>query len=152
MTNKHSLDVIVAESSMDKVLEVNETILEFDTYGRGDFIERIRDVEHTLIVASIASKPVGYMVSYDRDSDGSFYCWMTGTSPEARGNGVLKAMMTFQENWAKSHGYSKISVKTRNNRREMRCFLDKYGFNVVGVERKENVLDNRIFLEKEFKK
>ena len=52
--------------------------------------------------------------------DNSFYCWMAGVNPEFKWKGVLKAMMSYLENWVKEKGYSKISIKTRNRRREIK--------------------------------
>ena len=42
----------------------------------------------------------------------------------------------------------KITIKTRNNRREMLTYLVKAGFNFVEVQSQLFVEDNRILLEK----
>ncbi len=56
--------------------------------------------------------------------------------------------MQYQIDWAKRQGYSKLKIKTRNARREMLSFLVKNGFNFTEVEKKENIIENRINLEK----
>ena len=73
---------------------------------------------------------------------------MAGVNPQFRRKGVLKALMGYFENWAKEKHYSKISIKTRNGRREILSYLIKYGFNFTEVEKYLNVCDNRIYLEK----
>jgi len=93
-------------------------------------------------------KPAGYMISYDKFSDGSLYCWMTGVNPKYRGKGILKKLMEYHENYAKNKGCDKLKISTRNNRREMLSYLVKYGFNFTEVVPKSNIEDNRIRLEK----
>ncbi|MBN1386167.1 GNAT family N-acetyltransferase [Candidatus Woesearchaeota archaeon] len=89
------------------------------------------------------------MASYDRYKDGSFYCWMTGVKPEYRGKGVLKLMMDHLMKWAKKEGYKSIKIKTRNNRREMLAYLVKYGWNILEIDDRGSVEENRIISEKE---
>lgn len=74
---------------------------------------------------------------------------MTGVDPRFRRMGILRELMAYQEKWAKGHGYKKITIKTRNNRREMLAYVVKAGFDFVGVEVRERVEENRIMLEKE---
>ena len=57
--------------------------------------------------------------------------------------------MNYVFSWAKDEGFSKITIKTRNNRREMINFLSKNDFNFMFVEQKEDVRENRIELEKD---
>lgn len=59
------------------------------------------------------------------------------------------ALMNYQEEWAKKRGYTKIKIKTRNNRREMLHYLVKCGFCFYRVEEQENIGENRILLEKQ---
>ena len=89
------------------------------------------------------------MISYDRFGDGSIYCYMTGTDPKFRRNGILKSLMNYLEKWAKEKGYKKIKIKTRNNRREILTYLIGHDFYFTGVEKHPKIEDNRILLEKE---
>ena len=142
-------EIVVKEVLIEDAVAVNATITEFnEPYAKEYFEERYGDKEKLIIVAYVSGTAAGYVVSYDRDEDGSFYCWMAGVNPEFRGRGVLKALMDYQEKWAKSKGYGKIKVKTRNNRREMLGYLVKYGFYFTGAEEHSNIEENRIFLEK----
>ncbi|MBP6256403.1 hypothetical protein KA405_01440 [Patescibacteria group bacterium] len=51
---------------------------------------------------------------------------MAGVCPAWRGKGVLKTLMFYQDKRAKEKGYSKIKIKTRNNKRAMLSYLVKY--------------------------
>lgn len=143
--------IVVKEVSLEEAVKVNLTIPEFDECSRDKdyFKDRYKGKETLIIVAYFENTPAGYLVAYDRFSDNSFYCWMTGVAPQFRMNGILAAMMNYLENWAKARGYKKIRIKTRNNRREMLSYLAKYGFYFTEIEKYPDVKDNRILAEKE---
>lgn len=142
-------DIVIKEDSIDVAVKVNATIVEFDEpYSKEYFEERYKGKEKLILVAYIDNQSVGYMVSYDRNDDGSFYCWMAGVDPNFRRLGILKKLMEYLNDWAKNKGYKKITIKTRNNRREMLSFLVKAGFNFTEVQSQPSIDDNRILLER----
>lgn len=142
-------EITIKEDSIDVAVKVNATIIEFDEpYSRDYFEERYKDKEKLILVAYVDNQPVGYTVSYDRNNDGSFYCWMAGVDPNFRRLGILGKLMEYLNDWAKSKDYKKITIKTRNNRREMLSFLVKAGFNFTEVQPQISIKDNRILLEK----
>lgn len=139
----------VTEASIEKAVEVNQTIVEFgEPYAKNYFEDRYGDREHLIIIGYADEQPAGYLIGYDRDQDGSFYCWMAGVDPAHRRQGVLSALMAYQAAWSKSHGYTKIKIKTRNNRREMLANLVKKGYLFTDVVPSEDAANNRISLEK----
>lgn len=140
----------IRESSLKDVVAVNKTVVEFgEPYSEEYFQDRISDKKSLVVVAYIDSKPAGYIVAYDKYEDGSFYCWMAGVDPSYRRQGVLTALMQYQEVWAKDQGYTKIRIRTRNNKRQMLANLVKKGFLFTNVEHRDDILENRIDLEKE---
>lgn len=141
--------VTVREVSIDEALKVERQIPEFDEYTRESYEEKYKGKEKLILVCYVGGKPAGYIVGYDRYGDGSFYCWMAAVIPQFRKLGVLKAMMGYQDSWARKKGYTKIRIKTRNYRREMLCYLMNYGFLLTGVEPRDNILENRILLERD---
>lgn len=146
MTNQ----IVIKEVFIEEAVKVNATIVEFGVPYQKDYFEnRYKDKEKLIIVAYVDEQPVGYIVGYDKFEDGSFYCWMAGVNPKFRKWGLLKAMMNYEDKWAKERGYNKIKIKTRNNRREMLAYLIKYGFFFTEVVKQSNTEDNRILLEKE---
>ncbi|MDD4938328.1 MAG: GNAT family N-acetyltransferase [Candidatus Shapirobacteria bacterium] len=141
--------IVLEKKSLNDVVKITKTIIEFDqSYDKKYFEDRIKSEKNLILVAYIDHLPVGYLVSYDRDKDGSFYCWMAGVDPKFRQLGVLTELMKHLFQWAKNHNYLKIKIKTRNNRREMLAFLVKFGFNFTEVEPRADINNNRIMLEK----
>ena len=142
-------DIIVKEVSIEEAVKVNRNVIEFDGKDttKEDFEKRYVGKDNLIIVAYYKKIPIGYIIGYDRDNDGSFYCWMAGVDNNYRRLGALTSLMNYQMNWAKKKGYNKLKIRTRNNRREMLSFLVKNGFNFVSVENKEDITENRINLE-----
>lgn len=142
-------DIIVKEVSIEEAVKVNRNVIEFDGKDttKEDFEKRYVGKDNLIIVAYYKNIPIGYIIGYDRDNDGSFYCWMAGVDNNYRRLGALTALMNYQMNWAKNKGYTKLKIRTRNNRREMLSFLVKNDFNFVSVEQREDITENRINLE-----
>lgn len=142
-------DIIVKEVSIEEAVKVNRNVIEFDGKDttKEDFEKRYVGKDNLIIVAYYKNIPIGYIIGYDRDNDGSFYCWMAGVDNNYRRLGALTTLMNYQMNWAKKKGYNKLKIRTRNNRREMLSFLVKNGFNFVSVEQRDNITENRINLE-----
>jgi ribosomal protein S18 acetylase RimI-like enzyme len=142
--------IIIKEVPIEEVVKINVTIVEFDVPYQKDYFEkRYKNKEKLIIIAFADGHPAGYIIGYDKFGDGSFYCWMAGVDPKHRRRGVLKALMDYEDKWAKEKGYNKIKIKTRNNRREMLAYLVKYSFCFTGVEQHPNINDHRILAEKE---
>lgn len=72
------------------------------------FLDRYKDKKRLILVAYADGQPAGYLVAYDKDDDGSFYCWMAGVDPLFRRCGILSELMKYLGDWAKGHGYGKI--------------------------------------------
>lgn len=142
-------DSIVKEVSIEEAVKVNRNVIEFDGKDttKEDFEKRYVGKDNLIIVAYYKNIPIGYIIGYDRDNDGSFYCWMAGVDNNYRRLGALTTLMNYQMNWAKNKGYNKLKIRTRNNRREMLSFLVKNGFNFVSIEQRDNITENRINLE-----
>ncbi len=139
----------VKEVPLEDALKIDSQIEEFQGKTSKEWYrERLDNNEHLIIVAYLQDEPAGFLIGYDRHKDGSFYCWMAGVPPAYRKRGVLKAMMDYQDSWAKQKGYSMIRIKTRNKHKTMLQYLVKYGFDITGVEPKDDISENRILLEK----
>jgi len=141
--------ITVKEALLTEALKVEATIPEFDETYPQNYEKELNGRTNLITVAYVDDKAAGYMIGYDRFKDNSFYCWMTGVSPEFRKMGILKKMMYFFTDWCKNQGYKKIKIKTRNSRREMFAYLVKYGFNAIDIQNKEDIIDNRILFERE---
>lgn len=146
------MSVDIKEVSLDDIMVVHEAIPEFNVhfpYTIETFRERTAGKKMLRIIGYVGGKAAGYIVGYEKENDGSFYCWMAGVHPAHRRNGVLTALMEYQREWAKKNGYKVLKIKTRNNRREMLGFLVKQGFHFTDMEKYAKKEDHRILLEKE---
>lgn len=144
-------NVMVKEITIEEAYKVHLKVLEFgESSSMQDFVDRYSGKEHVIVGAYLDDILIGYIIAYDREQDGErFYVWMAGVDNNYRRNGALKKMMDYVFAWAKEHGYSKITIKTRNNRREMINFLSRNDFNFMSVEKKDDIRENRIELEKD---
>lgn len=139
--------ILLADSEIATL--VHNQIPEFEPRNELFFDQELHNTEYLIIAAYVNSKPVGYLIGYDRWQDGSFYCWMAGVIPQYRQQGILSELIDFEQDWAKERGYKSIKIKTRNNRREMLAFLVKNNFNFLEIETRTDITDNRILLEKD---
>lgn len=134
---------------IDAAVEINRQIPEFNEhYRKTNFQNRLEGKEHLILAAMAQGIPAGYLIGYNRDDDGSIYCWRAAVLPQFRQQGALKALMGCFEQWAREKGYTKIKIKTRNKRRAMLAYLVKYGFYFVRVAVHEPIEESRIYLEK----
>lgn len=140
----------IREVPLADIIKMHERIPEFATqfpYTIETFRERTEGKKVLAIIAFIDGEAAGYVVGYDRDGDGSFYCWMAGVDPNHRRKGILSALMDYQREWAKKQGFKVLKIKTRNNRREMLGFLVKSGFHFMEVTPHDHINDHRIHLQ-----
>lgn len=140
--------LIIKEDSIENVVKIHQTIHEFIKYERADFEEKYQDSKKLILVAYWDQQPAGYLVAYQKSDDGSFYCSMVGVNPIFRRQGILKNLMLYLNNWAKDQGYKKITIKTRNSRREMLTYLVKNNFNFTEIHPHDSLEEYRILLEK----
>src|SRR5688500_9491509 len=113
----------VKEVPIEEAVKVNRTVSEFDEETRNAdaayFEERYKDKDPLIVVCYVDEDPAGYLIGYNRDDDGVYYCYMAGVNPSFRRLGVLTALMDYEDEWAKNKGYKAIRVRTWNNRRSM---------------------------------
>ena len=149
-----SKDIIVKEVEIEEVIKVNQNVPEFNEMGteavKENFEKRYQNREKLIIVAYYQNQPIGYIIGYEEieGDKQNFYCWLAGTDPNYRKMGALTQLMKYQMEWVKKKEYQNLTIKTRNNRREMLSFLVKNGFYFTKVEEQEKIEDNRIYLIK----
>lgn len=91
----------------------------------------------------------GYLIAYDRYKDGSLYCWMAGVVPAYRRSGVLRALMTALEDYARARGHTAIRIKTRNDKTAMLRWLVANGYMFTAIDARAPLSDTRLHLRKE---
>ncbi len=76
---------------------------------------------------------VGVKMGYRRN-ESTFYSWLGGVLPEARGQGVARRLMQAQHEWAAAQGYRYVTTETYNRYRGMLVLNVRTGFDVVGTQ------------------
>jgi ribosomal protein S18 acetylase RimI-like enzyme len=140
--------IIARQGSLSEVAEINRHIPEFKDYNETYFAQRIEGRKSIILIGEHKGRHAGYLVSYDKYLDGSFYCWMAAVIPEFRRKGVLSSMISHLEEWCRENGYGCLRLKTRNCRRGMLAFLVKKGFLFTDVDLREDIMQNRVLTEK----
>lgn len=139
----------IREGTIEEVVQLSQQIPEFtNPHTAEEYNKRLYAVPHLILVACNAQHPVGFKVGYQREPDGSFYSWMGGILPQYRRKHLAQQLATYQENWARTQGYTHIRFKTRNRLKNMLIFSLRNGFDILRVENKPSIEEYRIVLEK----
>lgn len=134
---------------IEEVLEVHQYVLEMDDLHppKSFFTDRIGGLVSLITVAYLENNPIGYMISYEQ-SEKVVYCWLAGVDYRYRRMGTLTTLMDYHMDWARKRGYTKIQIKTRNDKRNMLSYLVKNEWNFTKVEEADSIEHNSIYLEK----
>lgn len=124
-------------------------------YSASVYEARFAERRHLALVAfaangeglALGGEILGFKVGYEWDV-ATWYSWMGGVRPEARGRGVATALANAQEEWARQAGYERVRFKTWNAHRNMLVLGLRRGYSIVGWEAREEVAKHRIWLEK----
>ncbi|MFC1887354.1 GNAT family N-acetyltransferase [Candidatus Cloacimonadota bacterium] len=136
--------------SIEDILELIEYIPEFEPiHNYSDFESRFFDNNFLILIAYWNDDAVGFKVGYDRFHDGSFYSWLGAVLPEFRRKGIAHNLSLEQEEWAVKNGYKTIKIRTRNKFPKMLQLLIKNGFKIIEFEKKTDLDESRIMLEKQ---
>ena len=127
------MDFTVEESEFKKVDIVHRQIPEFDEdHLEQKYFSRCPNSDPTLLLAKNKDgEGIGYIITYDKFEDGSYYVWMAGVKPECRRSGAMSEMIDKLFQIAKKENYECLKIKTRNERTAMRQLLEKYDFKIV---------------------
>lgn len=143
--------ITVAETDIETILKVHKNIIEFDDPNApaSFFLEKYQNHKHLVIAAYMNQEPIGYMIGYEKEKNGSFYAWLGGVDYRYRKMGAFTKMFEYFFSWSKKEGYQYVTVKTRNDKRNMLSYLVKNDWNFTQVKEKDNILNNEIYLIKE---
>lgn len=124
----------VREGTIADALCVEDAIPEFGgAYSRDRYEERLGERRSLILVAEVGGQPAGYKVGYEEDPT-TFYSWLGGVVPGFRNSGVASILRQRQESWARSHGYERLRVKSKNQFPHMLRLLIGAGYSIVGTE------------------
>ncbi len=166
---EHNIRQYALETGALEAQYIEEYFTEFRNKKTAEEIaKRLRDRDH-LILMSMAQAddgvliPVAYKIGHELKAQETnikltdlvsqlrdvvefpdrriFYSWIGGTREEWRSQGRYRALTEQQEEWAHSHGYHELVVKTKNRFYGMRATLDHLNFDVIKFQR--HLRDNR---------
>lgn len=140
---------ILQETNTVNAIAVLSGITEFTAPIKQEQFDIRLQSSPIILVAYFKGKAVGCKIAYDRFNDGSLYSWLGGVLPEYRNKGIAQQLNEKMEELAVEKGYHSIVFKTRNKFKSMLQFGLKNGYNIVGIEQKKDVSENRIVLKKE---
>lgn len=139
---------IVRTATLEEIHRLYQRIPEFGSlHSLADLQRRIGPAPASLLIAEIDGQPAGFKLGYQRQET-VFYSWLGGVLPAFRCHGVAQALLAEQERRARAQGYRQLTVKTRNRFRAMLTMLLTHHYQIVQLEKKGEVADYRLLLEK----
>lgn len=139
----------ISKGSIDELLAAQEVVPELYG-GRSEIqmIQRLCQAEHLILIARHNKQIAGFKVGYALDNT-TFYSWLGGVAPDFRRKGLARLLAERQETWARIKGYKRVRLKTRNCFAAMLQFAIGSGFQIIEVDPRKIIKQNRIILEKE---
>ena len=133
--------------------EVESTVQDLLEVAMGsrkpELASRLASYPKTLVqVATVGGDPAGVKVAY-QDRPGVLYSWLGGVHPAYRRRGLGRMLTRDQHAWAKEQGFQRVTMKTRNQWREMLLLAIQEDFDVVGVEHRPEDGELMILLQKD---
>jgi GNAT superfamily N-acetyltransferase len=104
--------------------------------------------DYLALVYSADGHDLGFKLGYP-ESDDTFYSWLGGVSPQARGRGVAQALLEAQEARVRERGFSRLRVKSMNRFPAMLRLLVRNGYLVEGLTPAADPLWNKIHFVKQ---
>ena len=166
---EHNIRQYALETGALEAQYIEEYFTEFRNKKTAEEIaKRLRDRDHLILMSMALDDdgvliPVAYKIGHELKGQETnikladlvsqlrdvvefpdrriFYSWIGGTRQEWRGQGRYRALTEQQEEWAHSHGYHELVVKTKNRFYGMRATLDHLNFDVIKFQR--HLRDNR---------
>ncbi len=103
--------------------------------------------DYLALVFSEGGKDLGFKLGYPEDAD-TFYSWLGGVSPAARGRGVAQMLLEAQEAKVRARGFSRLRVKSMNRFPAMLRLLLRNGYLIDGLTPAEDPLLTKIHFVK----
>jgi GNAT superfamily N-acetyltransferase len=100
-----------------------------------------------MMVAELDKRPVGFSCGYELRPS-TFYSWLCGVLPDARGLGVATQLLDAECTWAGDHGYEMIRLECYNQHRAMLVLAIKRGMDIVGTRWDSRTANNLVVFEK----
>jgi len=144
------VNIHIIEGDLESAYHASIGIPEFEPpYKMEEYSKRLNSVPHLILTAVLEENPVGFMIGYNRFSDGSFYNWIGGVLCIYRQKGLASKLVDYQEDWAKTNGFHSIKLKTRRKHEAMISFSLNRGYSIIDAESKPDLRETRLWMEKQ---
>ena len=141
------IPLTIRDGLLQDAFQLLSSIPEFENIPSVEIInERLSGVQHLILTAYLDGRVVGCKIGYERD--GQFYSWLGAVHPEYRRQKIAETLAGYQERKAKEWGYASIWMKTRNCFPAMVIMAVSRGFNVIGIDPRDEIGQHRIILAK----
>ncbi|MEX3241733.1 N-acetyltransferase family protein [Serratia quinivorans] len=142
------MTVTIRHATLEEIHCLYQQIPEFGSlHSLSDLQQRIGAAPTSALIAEVDGNPAGFKLGYQQQ-ERVFYSWLGGVLPAFRRHGVALALLSEQERWARAQNYLQLRVKTRNQFRAMLMMLIGHHYRIVQLEKKGEVADYRLLLEK----
>lgn len=138
----------VVTSDLNNIFDLHHAIPEFDPVAEDFFSTRLNTKKYVVHVARVDGEKAGYMITYDRFSDGSAYGWMGGVVPKFRRRGVYQKMMAARMDWARENGFDRLVLKTRQHHKSMLAYLTHNDWMLFKTDPRDPPDQTRLWFEK----
>lgn len=141
-------NLIIKSGSIEESFQLSKEIPEFATpYPIEEYQKRLQG-KHLILIAYMNDLPVGFKIGHEV-TNLSFYSWLGGILPAFRKQKIASELILAQEQWVLANQYKEITIKTRNCFKGMLCLCIKHNYQIIQVESKGNINQNRILLSKQ---
>ena len=123
---------------------VHDAIFE-ERFDSAEYMRRLSGKRHLVLVAEADGGIVGFKVGYERDG---LYSWLGGVLEGHRRKGIAARLADAQEEWAESHAFRRVWLKTYDHYKAMQAFALRRGFTICRTEYDEKRKKTAIVLEK----
>ncbi len=100
------------------------------------------------MVADLEKKPVGFVCGYELRPS-TFYLWLCGVIPDARGLGVASQMLEAAHAKIQAQGYEMVRLECHNQARPLLHLAIHYGYDIVGIRWDSRSVSNLVIFEKQ---
>lgn len=139
----------VRKGTIEEIIKVNRSIKEFDRhFSKKYFEDRLQGKDSLVCLALVDDTPAGFAICWTDTLNNWVYIWALAVTKKYRKQGVMRAMISFEEDWARKKGFHRIKSNVNNGRKEMLIANIKLGYSITGVELHENIDKCRVFFEK----
>ncbi len=138
---------MIEEVDIERVYALYEALPEF---ARVEPLHSLRErlgERYLALIYSHGGQDLGFKLGYAQNPE-TFYSWLGGVSPAARGRGVAQALLEAQEGWARERGFRTLRVKSMNRFPAMLRLLIRNGYLVDGLTPAEDPLWTKIHFVK----